>query len=636
MKKGFIAIFIFIQLAACVFAQEVNFLKYSTLSISDSLTKNANAVYRLDEGILEISSPSHYSQKVHQIVTLLNSDGSKLLHHGFAFDKFSKVSDVEVKMYNSLGMEVRTYKKKDFEVVSGDDGFSLVTDYKVMSLFTPAPGYPCTMDVKYEINYTSCIELPSWLMNTHSNSTELFRYIVKVPADLDIRYRSLNFNLQPEIQNTGKQKIYTWEAKNIPVKKIDEGSYEMDRYLPQVEIAPNAFEYDGYKGEFKDWKDFGKWNYSLYEEKTAFSEKRTAEIRTMVAGESDTEGKVKVLYEYLKKNTRYVSIQLGIGGFKPFTAKFVDEKKYGDCKALTNYMRNLLAVNGIKAYPALINAGFNKTPADPSFPSHVFNHVILCIPSNKDTIWLECTSNDSEAGFLGSFTENKNALLITENGGILVRTPKSRFENNKLFTHTVIFLHEEGAAASSKLYATGDVLDIFHELKNMDNEKQREVFVQYLNYKQPEKFTFSSGKDSSSGFCFNLDLAYDKLYDFKAGNKYFFPQHINRFSDIALKEYKQREEEYIFKYPFEKRDTTVFHLPLGFTIENLPASKELNNDFAVYKRKIHFDQPSQTIEVVSYLILKYNIIPPGAYMKLADFFNEVNKAEAEKIVLKKE
>ena len=77
----------------------------------------------------------------------------------------------------------------------------------------------------------------------------------------------------------------------------------------------------------------------------------------------------------------------------------MDEKKYGDCKALTNYMRYMLKTVGIKSYPALINGGASKVSADPAFPADPFNHVILCIPQGKDSAWLECTSNISETGF---------------------------------------------------------------------------------------------------------------------------------------------------------------------------------------------------------------------------------------------
>ena len=135
---------------------------------------------------------------------------------------------------------MRKYKKKDFETRSAYDGVSFVTDDKLMYLTTPAPGFPCTIETKYEINTSGYIELPNWYMNSNVNSTQLFRYVIKVPSELDIRYRSLNMVLEPQIETNGKYKTYTWEAKNVPVKKMEANGYEPAAYLPQVEVAPNS------------------------------------------------------------------------------------------------------------------------------------------------------------------------------------------------------------------------------------------------------------------------------------------------------------------------------------------------------------------------------------------------------------
>src|SRR6202012_193753 len=186
------------------------------------------------------------------------------------------------------------------------------------------------------------------------------------------------------------------------------------------------------------------------------SPQRAAEVKKMTDTIKTDKEKAKFLYKYLQQNVRYVSIQLGIGGYKPFPATFVDEKKYGDCKALANYMRALLKAVNIPSYYAIIRAGTNQEPADFSFNENVFNHAIVCIPFKNDTTWLECTSNTSPFGKLGSFTENRNALLITEDGGKLVNTPRSTMQDNQFNSEVHLVLKPNGGAtAELKLLGTG-------------------------------------------------------------------------------------------------------------------------------------------------------------------------------------
>lgn len=610
--------------------QELSPFSYAA-SFPDELKKEADAVYRLDEGILTVLSESEYTLKVHQLITLLNANAAHYLHHRLGADKFYKVEEAEIKLFDALGLPVKTYGKKDFETSAALDGITLVNDDKVMKLYTPAPTYPCTLDIQYKVHATSYVELPNWFVNAHKTATQVFRYEVNVPASLDIRHRTLNIALSPQVDTLGNRKRYVWEAKNITAKNLEDDGFEAARYLPQIEVAPNAFSYDGFKGSFRSWADFSLWNYQLYEEKAPFPAQRVEEIKALVAG-TTREETIRILYRYLQQNMRYVSIQLGIGGFRPFAIKFVDEKKYGDCKALTNYMRYLLDVVGIKAYPALINAGYNKVPADPAFPSDPFNHVILCIPGPKDTTWLECTSTLSKAGELGPFTENKKALLLTASGGVLVNTPASVASANQVITHNTVTLSETGGATiESNISCTGEAAAFFQYVSQLKDEEQKEVLVKTMHLKNPDEMALTTrGEPVKAEYVVNR--SYDKLYDFKTGSKYFFPVCINRLVSEPLKS-GTRKTAYVMHYPYVKTDTTVLRLTAGFAPESLPAGKQLQTAYSRYSRSCRYDQDLHQLEIVSSLTLLNHVIPAADYNKLVQFFKDVSVAEDEVLIL---
>ncbi len=72
---------------------------------------------------------------------------------------------------------------------------------------------------------------------------------------------------------------------------------------------------------------------------------------------------------------------------------------------------------------------------------------------------------------LGAFTENRNALLVTENGGILVATPTSTSSENTFKAHTVITLQDDGSGnAFTTFKTTGEYKD---EMRYMIEEKKR-------------------------------------------------------------------------------------------------------------------------------------------------------------------
>jgi hypothetical protein len=145
---------------------------------------------------------------------------------------------------------------------------------------------------------------------------------------------------------------------------------------------------------------------------------------------TDTRQKVYALYNFLQNNTHYISIQLGIGGWQPFPADYVATKRYGDCKALSNYMVALLKEAGIDGKYVVIYGGRDMPDLVGDFPSLQGNHMITCVPLGKDSIWLECTSQTESPDFMGSFTGDRNAILIDADGGHIVHTPSYSAADN--------------------------------------------------------------------------------------------------------------------------------------------------------------------------------------------------------------
>ena len=121
MRKTIAGVFILFFTALQVLSQERGLLSYAASSIHDSLKKDANAVVRLDEGVLDIVSPSKYVLKVHQVVTILNSEGAEHLSHVLGFDKFYKVENIEINVFDNERRQKCCILQKSNSVVKTDD-----------------------------------------------------------------------------------------------------------------------------------------------------------------------------------------------------------------------------------------------------------------------------------------------------------------------------------------------------------------------------------------------------------------------------------------------------------------------------------------------------------------------------------
>jgi len=290
----------------------------------------------------------------------------------------------------------------------------------------------------------------------------------KQEVDLKVRIKAQNMPTKVAIAEMATTTSHRWEVRNLTAVELEPYSIARNRQMPMVYTAPTDFAVDDYNGTIKSWGDLGTFYHQLNSNRTALPTDFSAKIKALVANEKTDVARIKKLYEYLQNNTRYVSIQLGIGGWQTMTATDAATKGFGDCKALTNLMGAMLTDIGIKSYPVLVRAGEDEADILYDFPSFQFNHVFVCVPNNKDTLWLECTSQTNPMGYLGTFTGNRHVLLITEKESKLLKTPSLTPTDNAQLRKSLIVLKENGEAKAS--------------VKTMYKGEQQEKFAAVLHH----------------------------------------------------------------------------------------------------------------------------------------------------------
>ncbi len=633
MKKILFLLTVGLMLTSFVEAQKLK-LEYMIALIPDSLRKNASSVVRDEEYLLDIREPGKGKMTVRKVVTVFSEKDKDELTFSEYIDEFQDVSDIEINLYDELGILEKKVKRKELHEQSAS-GSNLISDDKVVYAEVYPKAYPATVEIRYTIDFKGFLEYPDFQLQRFDQSIQHAFYSIRTTSYNEARFKSVNSSLAPKKMADEKNVIYSWEIKNVLAAKFEDGSNIY--VLPKIIIAPAKFEMDGFIGDMSTWKSFGEWQKTLIDKNNELDDKRKKVLQELVKNETTDINKIKKVYSFLQDNYRYVSIQLGIGGFKPFEANFVHEKKYGDCKALSNYTLACLAAIGIKSHYAVIKSGKRYKQAEKDFPTSDFNHIILCVPNGKDSVWLECTSKDNYPGFLGSFTENRQAMLVTENGGVLVNTPKSNSTNNLFIMKTEVQFDEDAMAKSkSTVSLSGDYTGLYDYLKQSDIEKKKDLFYSVLDFKQADEFKFT---DASIAHAFNrvclVEMQYEKLHEFNAGSKYFLNKQLNKLCLEDMTKYENRKYDFSFDYPYEKYDTTVYNLGNIFSIEIPSPTVELKNEYGYYKFEMKVDAVNKTATAISVFKLLKHQVPAKDYNKVYDFIEAVKKDENEKIIFKK-
>jgi len=611
---------------------------YSASFIPDSLKENAHSVYREATETMDLTSVNSGIKKTRVVITVLDKEGDDDAILMIYYDKNAKVSFNQLNIYDKTGKKIKKIKQSEvMDIPAYDNGGTLFTDSRRWAYKPNFGDYPYTIEYDYEIACTNLISYGRWSpFEGYNTSIEHSMFTFTHPKDLLFKKKESNIGFQSIIINKENTTSEIWERKNIVAREYEPYGVSLSEKMPVLFLMPVDLIYDNHIGKANNWQEYGKWVYDLYEGRSEISAAEKPKIQSLVTNIPDTLQKIKKLYEYMQERTRYVNIKLGIGGFQPFSAQTVFENGYGDCKALSNYMCALLKQIGVTSFPTIVSSGNYIEPIYTDFPNfYQFDHEILCVPYKKDTIWLECTNQTIPFGFLGDFTDDRDVLLITKEGGKFAHTHKYIANDNLMITKAQMDIDITGTANCiiQSRYVGLQYEDIISVLADTP-EEQRKWKVKHNSLPSYQLNNFTIKNDKKSIPVATIDeTSTSRNYCSFTGNYMLLPLNTIDTQESILKMVKKRSTDFVIPRSTIDLDTLTYKIPADYKIDFLPAPKRLTTPYGDYTSSTKVED--KKIIYTRKFQLNSGHFKASEYNDFYEFVLAVNKADNLKAMLVK-
>jgi hypothetical protein len=608
-------------------------------TISLDLTKNAYAVVRQHSTIFEVIDQSEAVTTINGTITVLSEKGNHHANLVIPYDKFTKIKNIEADIFDQNGKKLKSLKKKDIENYGQGSQSTSVNDNFVKYADLSQSTYPYT--IKFNIEYASknMLFYPRWeavLDNSPHTSVISSTFKVIMPPNLSLRFKEQNMPSSVVNSLANNKNEYSWNVQNIKAYEREDYSLTLSELLPMVYTAPSKFTIENYSGNMNTWNDFGVFYGQLNKDREIISDELSEKVKDMTKNEISQTDKIKKIYKYLQDNSRYVSIQLGIGGWQSIPSKETEKNGYGDCKALSTLTVGMLKAIGIKSYYTLVKAGDKVNDIDADFPSSQFNHVFVCVPNQQDTIWLECTSQNNPFGYLGSFTSNRHVFLVTEDGGHIVKTPTYQPQENIQLRNVIYTLDETNGAFVD---ITSRYSGLQHELpsyiiENYTQDKQKEWLLNKIDLSGVDikSFNFQTTKEILPTIEEKITLTARNVYT-KSGSRIFITPNLLTTCAYMKKALSQRLSPFELKDNFSYVDSVSLIIPSGYKAENIPTEINYTSPFGTYNAV--FNVTDNKILYVRRQSVYQGRHQAEMYQQYTDFNKKLVKADKSQIVLVK-
>lgn len=578
--------------------------------------------------------PDHtISQRIHKLVKILDNRGKDAGEVKFSYDStYQHVHTDLARVIQPDGTVIGAGGAEIQEVTPWSD-FPFYSNIKV--LIISLPGVTVGSVIEYQVTIEDIPasrqftprEIDAGFTLASTNPVQNAWINVSVPADREFTATIVNReSIEPEVVENGEMREYTWRLNDIP------GMIVEPMMPPILDISPIL-----YITSFPSWEVIADWWRALEFEAIIPNDAIKDAITQLTQGLSTQEEKARALFYYVASHIRYVGLEYGKGDVRPQSAAEVFEHKYGDCKNKSILLITMLREEGIEAYPVLLSTVKSGRAWEEIPRIDAFDHVIVLCIIDGAWIWMDSTVEASSFGDIPGADQDREALVIFDDGYEFLRIPVPDPEKN--MDHEVMDIQVDGestATVHTTITSTGiNAIYSRSYFSSLDTVYRRQHIESII-----------AGRSTGGSL---IDFTIENLYDpdalYTLDFQYTAPDFIEWAGDIGFMtiSYLSANKTAIAleerTYPVFQGNTSVGESIVHVTIPSDLEVRYLPPTVTLEIPQILFisDYTVQDNTIVNYLLYEIRAlsVPPEDYAAYKEFQEKVDRELKRKIILEK-
>jgi transglutaminase-like putative cysteine protease len=422
--------------------------------------------------------------------------------------------------------------------------------------------------------------------------------------------------LDRQVTVEGNDRVYRFAARDVAKVDAEPAMPGVGETSPYLHVSTYA-----------SWNDVGAWYWHLVEESlTADDEIRRTARGLVKRGMSDAD-RARAVYDFVVKSTRYVGLEFGIHGYKPYKVTQVLARRFGDCKDKAALTIALLREVGVPAELVLVRTrrGGHLDPEPASLA--IFDHAIVYIP--KLDRYLDGTAEFSGVSELPAQDQGVVVLRVGPHGSVLTRTPVLPSGDNHVERRWQVALEASGdARVDEELIIRGQAAPNWREHYQTEGER-KDRYGRVWNGRFPgarlETVTMPGIEDRNAPVTVRAGVTVPRLARASGAGGLDLPV-TGRDADFVrtYARLSARRQELVLGYPWQHDEELSYRLPSGWRLATgapLP-QRRIDSPFGRFSLEVDSDGP--VVRVRSSLNVTQARISADDYPRFRAFLMEVD------------